>query len=240
MEERFSGTDPRYVPSWFWRMLVRSWLVQWSYVWIMRRLFRLRVRHPELVPRPPACIFTSNHGSHYDLFLALAWYRDVWGELPVPVVWNGVASLPVIGNLLQAVPCVWVNSDEDAANERMAAFREMCGHLRAGRSLLIASEGERHDQVGPFKDGTALLALHSGAKVVPVSLRGVQGLFSNRSWPTRFRGNVEFVLHAPLDPSDFAAGGGTRAEIVARFTDAIRAAVLSDLDYPAQELRSRS
>lgn len=232
--------NPRYAPTWFWRAFVGSCLVQKTYVWTMKGLFRLRVRNQELVPRPCSYIFTANHGSHYDLFLALAWYRDTWGQLPVPVVWNGVAKIPLIGSMLKAVPCVWIDSAEEAVSDRVLSFREMCAHLRAGRSLLVASEGERRDQVGKFKDGTALLALHTGAKVVPISLRGVQGLFSNRSWPTRFRGNVEFVLHAPLDPAKFAAAGGSRAEIVARFTHAIRTAVLADLDYSAQELGTPS
>jgi 1-acyl-sn-glycerol-3-phosphate acyltransferase len=117
----------------------------------------------------------------------------------------------------------------------MRAVREMAAHLRAGRFLVMGSEGERRDKLGEFEGGAALLSLHTGVKVVPVSLRGVQNLFRDLSWPNRYRGNVELVLHTPLDPEDFKAAGGTRREIVARFTRAIHDAVAADLDYEAED-----
>ncbi len=233
MDNRFEVANPRYAPSWFWRAFVHSRVVQNIYVWVMKGLFGLRIRNLEFVPPPGPYIFPANHGSHYDLFLALAAFRGISGQVPVSTVWDGAYAIPIIGGILKAVPCIAVDTKPSRDVERMAALREMIAHLRAGRCLIIGSEGERRDQLGEFEGGAALLSLHTGVKIVPVSLRGVQGLFSDLSWPDRYRGKVEIILHAPLDPAEFEAGGGSRAEIVARFTKAIRERVASQLDYTA-------
>jgi 1-acyl-sn-glycerol-3-phosphate acyltransferase len=234
MDNRFDVVNPRHVPSWFWRAFVHSHVVQKIYVWMMKKLFGLRIRNLELVPPPGPYIFSANHGSHYDLFLALAAFRDISGQMPVSTVWDGAYAIPVISGILKALPCIAVDTQPGRDVERMAALREMIAHLRAGRCLVIGSEGERRDQLGEFEGGAALLSLHTGVRIVPVSLRGVRGLFSDLSWPDRYWGKVEIILHAPLDPSEFEAGGGSRAEVVARLTTAIREQVASQLDYAAK------
>lgn len=59
-------------------------------------------------------------------------------------------------------------------------------------------------------------------------------------WPERYQGTVEAVLHAPLSPEQFEAAGGTRDEIVRRFTRAIREQVAADLDYPLDKAVAES
>lgn len=201
---------------------------------MMKRLFGLRLRNRELTPSPGPYIFAGNHGSHYDLFLGLAAFCDATGEWPVPVVWSGVAKIPIVGGFLKAVPCVWVNHSQGEEADRVAVLREMIGHLRNGRCLMMACEGRRQDALGEFAQGAALAALHTGVAVVPVSLRGVQGLYNEMTRPRRFWGRVEIVIHAPLAPSAFESANEARAETLARFTTAIREQVASQLDYAAK------
>ena len=224
-------SDSRYAPSPFWRKLAGSRFFRRTYVWVLKRLFGLRLINQELAPPPGPYILAGNHGSHYDLFLALAAFCEVTGEWPVPVVWCGVANIPIVGGFLKAVPCVWVDHSQGEEAGRVAALREMIGHLRNSRCLVMACEGERQDVLGEFAQGVALAALHTGVAVVPVSLRGVQGLYDKIARPRRFWGRVEMVIHPPLKPAAFENAHEARADTLARFTAAIRKQVASQLDY---------
>lgn len=240
MDNRFEIANPCYVPSRFWRWFVQSRAVQRFFLWVFKRLFGLRVRNVELVPPPGPYILAANHGSHYDLFLGLAAFYEVTGELPVPAAWEGLFDMPVIGGIVKAIPCVAIDNRVEEDTRRVAAIRELAGHLRAGRCIIIACEGERHDQLGEFKHGAAFISLLTGVPVLPISLRGVQSLFKSLSWPDRYRGKVEAILHTPLHPAQFEAVGGTRAEIIERFTQAIREQVAADLDYPPNDAAAAS
>lgn len=231
-----AAADPlqRPPPSRFWLAFVRSRRVRRWFVRVMKAAFGLRVRNVGLVSPPGPYIFASNHASHYDLFLAMAAFCDLTGELPVPVVWKGVFDMPVIGGILRAIEAVSVSHDPGDEAERAASVQEMIGLLRAGHCLVMACEGKRSDALGDFELGAAFASLSSGVPVVPVSLRGAQGLFSEMSWPRRFRGKVELVLHPPLEPTDFDKAGSCSTAVLDRFTQAIRDEVASCIDYPVE------
>lgn len=240
MDNRYEVVNPRYAPSWFWRAFVCSRVVQRVFVRVFRRLFGLHIRNLERVPLPGTYIYSANHGSHYDLFLALAAVHSATGKVAVSTVWDGAYNIPIIGGILKAVPCIAVDTRPGQNAARRKALREMAAHLRAGRSLIIGSEGERRDELGEFEGGAALLSLLTHVKVVPVSVRGVQELFRDLSWPNRYRGNVEIVLHAPLDPMKFEVAAGSRKEAVARLTQAIRDNVAADVDYAVGDISTTS
>lgn len=193
---------------------------------MLRGLFKLRLRGVESLPQSRPVILCFNHASHYDLFFMLAVGRRVLGETPVPLAWKGMLQYPVIGGWLRAWRAVSINSSSRIAS-RSVALRQMIRHLRDGRSLVIACEGKRLDALGPFRPGAALVALHTGALVVPCSLRGVHSLFKDISRPEKYWGNVEVYFHPPLDPRAFAD--------VDELTQAIRRAVASQIDYPTQK-----
>ncbi|OHE82754.1 MAG: hypothetical protein A2107_15710 [Verrucomicrobia bacterium GWF2_62_7] len=230
----------RRLPSRFWLAFVRSRVVRRLFVRLMKVAFGLHIRNEGLVSPPGPYIFASNHASHYDLFLAMASFCEITGELPVPVVWRGVFDLPVIGSILRALEAVSVSHDRGDEAERAAAVQEMIGLVRAGHCLVMACEGKRLDALGDFELGAAFTSLNSGVPVVPVSLRGSQGLFSEMSWPQRFRGKVEIVLHPPLDPADFDVDGSCSTETLNRFTQTIRDHVASCIDYPVEEAGAKA
>jgi 1-acyl-sn-glycerol-3-phosphate acyltransferase len=234
MQSPLYPSDLRYAPTLFWRAVAGSRVVRGAYGWMMRRLFGLQLQNQKLAPLPGPYIIAANHGSHYDLFLGLAAFCNATGAWPVPVVWCGVAKIPIVGGFLKALPCVWVDHSQGEEADRVTVLREMIGHLRNGRYLLMACEGQRQDALGEFAQGAALAALHTGVAVVPVSLLGVQGLYDEMTRPRRFWGRVEIVIHAPLAPSAFERTNETRAETLARFTTAIREQVASQLDYSAK------
>jgi 1-acyl-sn-glycerol-3-phosphate acyltransferase len=210
----------------WWYGLFRSRLFEGGYELTLRAFFTLRLHGTESLPRSGPMVFCFNHGSHYDLFFMLAVGWRVLGEMPVPVAWQGMLQYPLIGAWLRAWRAVPIASSSRIAS-RSVALRRMMRHLRDGRSLLVACEGKRSDALGPFRPGAALAAMRTDALVVPCSLRGVQPLFKTMPWPRRYWGNVEVDFHPPLDPRSFAN--------VDELTQAIRRAVASRIDYPAQE-----
>jgi 1-acyl-sn-glycerol-3-phosphate acyltransferase len=210
----------------WWYALIRSRLFEGGYERALRGLFKLRLHGAESLPRSRPVVLCYNHGSHYDLFFMLAVGRRVFGEMPVPVTWQGTLQYPLIGSWLQAWRVVPIGRSSQTAARSLALWQMML-HLRNGRSLIIACEGKRLDALGPFRPGAAWAAMQTGALVVPCSLRGVQPLFKNIPWPDKFWGHVEAHLHPPLDPRVFGS--------VEELTVAIRRAVASQIDYPRQE-----
>ena len=163
------------------------------------------------LPRGPA-VYAANHGSVLDIPV-------LFGHLPVDfriVHKRSLYFVPVVGLYLYAAGHI--------AIDRMSAFRarksleRAAEKIRRGSSLLVFPEGTRsaHGEVAPFKRGSFVLAVRSGAPVVPLSLAGVKALM-----PTGLRGmrsgTVHLIVHPPLPTAGRAPGeAGALAEEVRR------------------------
>jgi 1-acyl-sn-glycerol-3-phosphate acyltransferase len=79
--------------------------------------------------------------------------------------------------------------------------------IRDGTSVVVFPEGTRsaHGEVATFKRGSFLLAVRSGAPVVPLSLAGVKGVM-----PAGLRGmrtgTVRLIVHPPVPTAGRAEG----------------------------------
>jgi 1-acyl-sn-glycerol-3-phosphate acyltransferase len=103
----------------------------------------------------------------------------------------------------------------------VVALREALRGLARGTMIGIFPEGRvlQGEQMGPMHPGAALLALRSGARVVPVVIDGSARAWPrHRRWPAPHRLHVRFGV--PLSPPEGRGRG--QAE---RFTDEIRAAL---------------
>jgi 1-acyl-sn-glycerol-3-phosphate acyltransferase len=138
----------------------------------LRLLFRHRAIGAEHVPLTGGALLASNHMSHLD--------PPVVGVgAPRPLHFMAKAELfriPLFGGLirrLNARPIRREGSDPGALRAAMRVLEE-------GRALLIFPEGTRGDEgvIRPAKTGAGMLAVLSGAAVVPVFVRG-----SGRAWP---------------------------------------------------------
>ena len=229
----------------FWETVVQSRLTQAAFVGVMKLLFRLRIRDYAMFPAPGPYIIVSNHASHLDLLIGLAGFIDIARRqkhphrLPVVAAWAGALRMRIVGSLLRAVPCVGIVRRRGQEAKRMAAVRELIRHLKAGRWLIFSAEGKRQEALGKFEEGPAFISLLTGVPVLPVTVRGAHNLYPDRNRLPRLWGKVEVVGHPLIDPKKFAAAGGTRDEILARLTAAIRERVGAALDYGVQELPAR-
>jgi len=139
---------------------------------IMRAMFGLEATGTEHVPVRGRVLLVSNHSSLLDPPL-------VGGACPRQLTFLAKAELfdvPGLGRLIHALNARPVRREGADA----AALRVALRVLEQGGALLVFPEGTRgpEGQLREPKPGAALLAVLSGAPVVPVFVRG-----SGRAWP---------------------------------------------------------
>lgn len=141
-------------------------------VGVMRAMFRLEAHGTEHIPRRGPVLLVSNHSSLLDPPL-------VGGACPRQLTFLAKAELfgvPGFGRLIHALNARPVRREGADA----AALRVALRVLEQGGALLVFPEGTRgaEGELREAKPGAALLAVMSGAPVVPVLVRG-----SGRAWP---------------------------------------------------------
>jgi 1-acyl-sn-glycerol-3-phosphate acyltransferase len=180
-------------------------------VLVMRAAFRLQSVDRRNVPATGPVLLVSNHLSVLDPPL-------VGSATDRKLTFLAKAELfeiPLFGRFIRALNARPLRREGADAS----ALREALRTLREGRALLVFPEGTRGADDGELREaktGAGMLAVVSGAPVVPVYITG-----SGRAWPKgrrlprRARVTVTFGL--PLTFS--AAGQGTRKE---RYAEASR------------------
>lgn len=140
--------------------------------WLMRLYFRLEARGVEHVPRTGPVLLVSNHSSVLD--------PPVIGAVtPRPLAFLAKAELfriPLFGGLIRRLNARPVRREGADAG----ALRTVLRVLGEDRVLLTFPEGTRGEEgvLRPPKAGAGMLAVLSGAAVVPVYLSG-----TGRAWP---------------------------------------------------------
>jgi CMP/dCMP kinase len=139
---------------------------------IMRALWRLEGRGLQHVPASGPVLLVSNHSSVLDP-------PFVGGVAPRQLTFLAKAELfevPLFGRLIHGLNARPVRREGADAGALRVALRA----LERGAALLVFPEGTRGDegQLREPKPGAALLAVLSGAPVVPVRVHG-----SGRAWP---------------------------------------------------------
>jgi 1-acyl-sn-glycerol-3-phosphate acyltransferase len=141
-------------------------------IMLMKVLFRVERHGTEHVPLDGPLLIVANHSSFLDPPL-------VGAMAPRPLTFLAKAELfavPFLGWLIRHLGAYPVNRE----GADMAAFRTTQRALADRRAVLIFPEGTRGEEgvLRPAKPGAALLAVQSGAAVVPAYVSG-----SGRAWP---------------------------------------------------------
>jgi len=140
-----------------------------------------------------AQIFIANHQGYYDIF-ALA------GYLPVQLRWVAKESLfriPFVGWSMRAAGYVGV--DRRDRKKSYHSFLETTEKVKSGCSIVIFPEGTRslNGEIGPFKKGSHLLALRTGAPVVPITIIGTWKIIQKGS-AVIHPGPVRIIISPPI------------------------------------------
>jgi 1-acyl-sn-glycerol-3-phosphate acyltransferase len=187
--------------------------------WAFTLLFRLRVDGASHVPDAGPVILAGNHRSMLDVPLLVV-------ASPRPVTFMAKRGLfrgrlwTALFHGLGGFPVEPGTSDRGALDMGMAV-------LDAGAVLGVFPEGTRsfRGPMGPFLNGTAWLALRSGAPIVPCAIVGTEPPAGTSWWrwlrPRRV--GITFgppIVAGPLD-------GPVRRTSVASLTESVRSAVAS-------------
>jgi 1-acyl-sn-glycerol-3-phosphate acyltransferase len=135
-------------------------------VLLMRLYFRLEARGTEHVPRSGALLIVSNHSSVLDP-------PFIGGASPRQLSFLAKAELfdiPLFGWFIRAVNARPVRREGSDARALKTALRV----LEEGKALLVFPEGTRgpEGRLREAKSGAGMLAVLSGAAVVPVFITG--------------------------------------------------------------------
>jgi 1-acyl-sn-glycerol-3-phosphate acyltransferase len=141
-------------------------------LWVMRLLFRLEGKGRHHVPQQGPVLLVANHSSFLDPPL-------VGAVLPRQLSFMAKAELfrvPLLGPLISRLNARPVRREGADASALRTALRI----LQGGGVLLMFPEGTRGPEgmLREPKPGAAMLAVLSGAAVVPVFIKG-----SGRAWP---------------------------------------------------------
>lgn len=162
----------------------------------------------ENLPRRGPVILCANHESLFDpIAIGYALRRPV-----SYMAKKELFKVPLLGSLLRGMCALPV--DRGAGD--LAAMRASLQALKEGMAFGIFPQGTRSfKQRLPFKNGVSLIALRSGAPVVPVLVCSRARLFRP----------LQLVFGAPVDLSEFA--GSVNAEKLERATRRIEETLFS-------------
>ncbi|HEY3244839.1 MAG TPA: MFS transporter [Phycisphaerae bacterium] len=193
----------------------------WSNVleFIVKFWYRFRMVGRCTVPRQGAVIITANHVSTPDPLY-------MWAACRYRVISFMVAAeytnIPIAKIFMRMIDCIPVRRDE----ADIVAAKKALRALKDGKALGIFIEGgipvpgQPHD----LKDGLALMALKTGAPVIPAHISGT-AYFDDVFDSLRHRHRVEVRFGPPVDLSEFAGPGAPGRDAVRAATQKIFAAI---------------
>ncbi|MDH7570097.1 MAG: lysophospholipid acyltransferase family protein [Armatimonadota bacterium] len=182
------------------------WVARKATKWLLERLGPLRVEGSEHLPAAGAFLLVCNHVSNADPVALSA-------ACPRLLRYMGKEELfriPVLGWILRAVGVFPVRR----GTPDRSAIRQAEAVLREGGVLALFPEGRESPQgtLLPFEPGAALLALRTGAPVIPAYIEGITALVPyGRVLPRLRRAPVVVRFGPPVPLADLAAADRRQA-----------------------------
>lgn len=173
-------------------------------------LHPIRVEGLENIPKDEPVVLCPNHSSNWDpILLICALGREanlrIMGK-------NQLFKIPILRTFLRKMGVFPV----DRGNSDIGAVKNSIQALRDGSTLLVFPEGTRvrgkKKDVRP-KGGIAMIAIRSGAKLLPVYIGVKKRLFSK----------VPILFGKPFDP-EYTGRKGTAEEYQANADEVMRRA----------------
>jgi 1-acyl-sn-glycerol-3-phosphate acyltransferase len=147
-----------------------------------------------------ACVVMSNHQSHYDVPVLFT----VLGANIRMVAKKELFGLPVFGQAMRSAGFIEIDRENRAA--AIASLAEAKRHLAEGTHIWIAPEGTRSvtGELLPFKKGGFVLAIDTGAPILPITIRGTRDVLRAKGLLSRKGAEVTVTLHPPIETARVA------------------------------------
>lgn len=164
---------------------------------ICRLLPRARREGLCTIPRQGGAIVVANHNSTLDPFVLTSTSPN---RIPGFMIAVEFTKIPFFSSLVRAIECIPVTRSGQDTSSVKAALR----HLQQGKLLGLFPQGgvRRPDEPIKVRDGVGMLALRSGAPVVPAYISGITYSDSTAA-PFFQRQNAVVRYGEPVDLSEF-------------------------------------
>jgi 1-acyl-sn-glycerol-3-phosphate acyltransferase len=196
---------------------------------LARSITRVRVEGDAgAIPRSGPVILASNHISNADAVLIGAWLTPRLGRR---IHWLGKKEMfewPVVGWMARNGGVVPV----DRGGADVEAFRLAQRVLDAGHVLMVFPEGTRSPtgELQVPKDGLAMLALRSGATIVPIGVSNTDRVWPKGRFLPRPGKHATMRIGEPFRLADVLPEGLDRRAQKAEATTAIMRRIAALLD----------
>ena len=144
-------------------------------------------------------IIMVNHRSLYDIPLSVLGLPNSLRMLTK----KDLFKVPIWGQGLKAGEFVSIDrSDLQQAIRDLAEARRV---MESGIVLWVAPEGtrSRDGKLGPFKKGGFVMAIESGATIIPVGIQGSEKILPPKTFDFHIDQDVTFNIGAPIEASRY-------------------------------------
>ena len=164
----------------------------------------------ENVPSDEPVLYVGNHQGNMDIPLLYSTAPQTMAF----VAKKEMEKIPLLGYWMKERGCVFI--DRDNARNSLKAINEAIQNLKLGHSMAVFPEGTRskNSQVGDFKAGSLRIAIKSGVKVIPVSIKDSYKLIGKKGKNTPAKVSVHYS--EPIDSKNFKDTNELAAEVLAQ------------------------
>jgi len=144
--------------------------------------------------------FVSNHGSIFDIVLALAYVGRPFGFIAK----RELLFVPFLNMWIYILGGLFI--DRKHPRKALATINGGVRRLKTGGGILIFPEGHRSRGQGllPFHPGSFKLATHSGVAIIPIAIAGSYSVFEKTGRVQAVP--VEITFLSPIRPDSLPPG----------------------------------
>jgi len=184
-------------PRWFGD----KWLKWWAGKLVDAVKIHYTVVDPNKLKIEPGkrYVIMSNHRSHYDIPLMILCLP---GSIRM-LTKKEFFKVPLWGRGLKAGEFISIDrSDLERAKKDLASAR---AKMESGIVLWISPEGTRSrtGRLGPFKKGGLIMAIESGATIIPVGIQGTENVSRPKTTDFFLDQDVTITIGSPIEASSY-------------------------------------
>ncbi|MDD5311496.1 MAG: lysophospholipid acyltransferase family protein [Dehalococcoidia bacterium] len=159
------------------------------------------VKNPHNVSIKPGVphIIMSNHRGHYDIPLI---FVSLPGSIRM-LTKKELFKIPIFGQAMKDAEFVSIDRHNHA--QALKDLDEARKSMESGIVLWVAPEGTRSgsERLGKFKKGGFVLALQTGAVIIPVGIKGSEKILKLGTWDFQIDQKIEVNIGEPIEASRY-------------------------------------
>lgn len=170
----------------------------------------LIVTGTENIPLDEPVLYVSNHQANMDIPILYSTAPQTMAF----VAKKEMEKIPLLSYWMKERGCVFI--DRENARCSLKAINQAIEVLKSGNSIAIFPEGTRSKspEMGSFKPGSLRIAIKSGVKVIPVTIKDSYKLIGKKG---RFTPAKVFVHYSnPIDSRNFTNTNELATEVLAQ------------------------